>query len=123
MAFQNAWHEEEWRVQKKWAKMHGHPWDFKPEDNPIAYNVRHEYAHILDGAYRDDHDSRITESPEFNALGPMREAMLEKRHAISHYAYKNARKLWAVAFSTYTSPIYDGRMWEDMESFVEKILD
>jgi len=119
IAFSEEWSDKSWDNMDIWEKKHKHPWNWKREEGHRASTVRHEYAHIIDGAFG------ITKSQEFTTM--QRKLYTVDNFSdtlISEYAHTNRKELFAEAFSHYTSSLYKkGIMPKRLEDFLEGILD
>lgn len=119
ISFAQEWTAKNWDSAEKWSKTHNRPWNWKRAEPHTAYNVRHEYAHILDGEFG------ITKSEAFTTM-QRRVFKIDKFPStkISDYASKKGRLEWfAEAFAEYTSPLYDNRFPKRLEKFLDSILD
>ncbi len=118
ISFGQEWDERVWFNIETWERKSNKKWDWSKEESHIKYNVRHEYAHILDGKFG------ITKSDEFFKL---RDGLGRKGFAgpqISEYAIKNSREWWAESFAQYTSPLYEKykKFPSELEKFFDDIL-
>ena len=122
---------------RAWEKSSGKKWNGDPRETHVAYNVRHEYGHVLDG------ELAINPNPTLGrkALGPPQTPLQHEwrdlmgkytdgwmhKH-VSDYSrsgsfHTKMAESWAEIFAQTTGPHYKlGTLPRDIEAFVEKAI-
>ncbi len=117
VSFANEWDERAWTNTAAWDDYHGRPWDWTKDESHVAYNVRHEIAHIIDGHYGVQNKQEFSDICE-KYLIPWR------KQNVSDYAGANRHEFFAELFAQYTSPFYNSHrdFPDDIKLFLDKIL-
>ena len=119
ISFSEEWDDKVWKNIEDWEKKTKKRWDWVKEESHITINVRHEYAHIIDGEFG------ITKSKEFRDL---KRRLIQNGFTsdkISDYAQTHIQEFWADAFAHYTAKkgLYKGDLRASLEKFIESILE
>jgi len=119
ITFAEEWTSKEWDNIENWEKKNKRRWDWIKDESHIKKNVRHEYAHIIDGDLK-----MISSSTKFEkVLKDIYKAGFHA-HKISDYANSKRTEFFAEAFSQYTSPFYKKHLPKKLEKFFEEeVLD
>jgi len=130
ITFANDWDSRTWENIRAWEQKRGRPWDWIDKESHTAKNVRHEYAHIIDGDVmrrRGLKAASLTRTDEWHDL----RRDLARKHkftalTISDYAKTTGQEYFAEALAQYTSPLYGKereRFPKPLEDFLEGVLN
>jgi SPP1 gp7 family putative phage head morphogenesis protein len=117
ITFADDWGEASWNGAKAFDRLKGRPWNWYEDETHIAYNVRHELAHVVDGHFG------VQSDPEFLTLCGKYKLAWRKKH-VSDYASTNNLEFFAELLAEYTSPVYEKyrKFPDDIVLFLRKVL-
>lgn len=121
IAFADEWSDDVWERQRRWDKITGKKWNWLKEEGHVPFNVRHEFAHIM------DYQNGITNTAGYRLLRyNLKQEGFDVAKRISDYATTNPREFFAEAMAEYTSKYYGKvrpRFPKILEDWLEAQLD